>query len=205
MKTQIILSSFLFLLLFFVFACNEKSTEPYSTYSYSWQLKSDSMNFAVLVLDYETYTLEGGHFANYEIFNKDESNLPFDIYVQEPLDFGGITFMYTQTNDTLFTATVVWRGVGSITYPSYFLPADTFKIISNTVPKPDFLEIFEYFLDSDIDKLELKGDTVWSAIANLDIVNDFSQENFKAGIFLYPSSVGGFDPKSTKWIVFLCR
>jgi hypothetical protein len=195
----------LFSIVFFLILNCKKSTEPNTEYSYSWPLKSDSMNFAILVLDYETYTLEGGHFVNYEICNSNDTNLPFDIHVSEPLDFGGIIFEYSQTTDTLFRATVIWRGVGSIIYPSYLLPPDTFKINTNTITKPDSLEIFEYFLNYDKDELTLKCDTVWLAIDNLDIVRDFSQKLFKAGVFLYPPSVGGFDPKSAKWIVFLCR
>jgi hypothetical protein len=198
---RILLFSMVF---FLIFNC-KKSTEPHTEYSYSWPLKSDSMNFAILVLDYETYTPEGGHFANYEICNNNDTNLPFDIYVSEPLDFGGIIFEYSQTTDTLFRASVIWRGVGSIISPSYLLPADTFKMTTNTIPKPDSLEIFEYFLNYDKDELALKCDTVWLAIDNLDIVRDFSQKLFNAGVFLYPPSVGAFDPKSAKWIVFLCR
>jgi hypothetical protein len=163
------------------------------------------MNLAILVLDFESYSLEGGYFNTYEICNNCNSNLPFDIYIYEPLDFGGIIFKCSQTNDTLFRATVVWRGIGSIIYPSYFLPADTFQITNNVIPKPDSLELFEYFLNIDKSTLKLKSDTVWFAINNLDIVIDFSQELFKAGIFLYPPSVGGFSPKAAKWIVFLCR
>ena len=195
----------LFCIILFLASNCEKSTESCSEYSYSWPLKSDSMNFAILLLDLETYNLEGGHFANYEICKLNELNLPFDISVHEPLDFGGIVFKYSQTNDTLFEATVVWRGAGSIIYPPYFLSTNTFKSTTNTVPKPDSLEIFEYFLDFDKDVLRLKCDTVWSAIDNLDIVSDFSQKIYKAGIFLYPPSVGGFSLTSAKWIVFLCR
>lgn len=195
----------IFCIVFFLASYCEKSTESLSEYSYSWPLKSDSMNIAILVLNYETYSLEGGHFANYEDCNDKDSNLPFDVSVHEPLDFGSIIFKYSQTNDTLFQATVVWRGLGSIIYPSHLLFADTFKVVTNNTPEPDSIEIFEYFVDFDKNILKLKCDTVWSAINNVDIVSDFSQESFKTGIFLYPPSVGGFNPKSAKWIVFLCR
>jgi hypothetical protein len=163
------------------------------------------MNFAILILDYETYAIEGGHFGHYEICNLNQSYLPFDISVHEALDFGSVIFKYSQTNDTLFEATVVWRGIGSIIYPSYILSAGTFKNTMNIIPKPDSLEMFDYYLDFDKTALKLKGDTVWSAIDNLDIVSDFSQEIFNAGIFLYPPTLGGNISDYTKWIVFLCR
>ncbi len=76
---------------------------------------------------------------------------------------------------------------------------------SGVTTKLDSLELFEFFIDIDKSTLKLESDTVWFAIDNLEIVINFSQELFKAGIFLYLPSVGGFSPKSAKWIGFLCR
>ena len=46
-----------------ILKCSQ-STNSLSDYTYSWTLKSDSLNFAILTVNEETYTLDSGEFLN---------------------------------------------------------------------------------------------------------------------------------------------
>lgn len=168
----------------------------------SWQLKSDSMNLGILVSDYQTYTFEKGNFSTHQpCDNEDADSLPFIIDYVEPLDFGQITFLYSKNVDTLFHATTIWIGQGEITFPTDFLPADSFKTHQTNMTAP---VSFQYF-DIDItDSLfQKKADSAWNAVKSLQVVKDFSQHPYRVGVYIYSPSVGPSQPSVTKWIIFL--
>lgn len=194
----------IFSLVFLLFYC-KKTTTSMEKYSYTWPLMADSMNFALLVVEGETYKLESGHFAHYELCNNcGKDSLPFDITVLGAMNFDLFTIKYSLTSDTLFIALAYLDNSHShaIVYPEIFLPPDTFKVTNNIVQKPDSIEYFGYFTGMDKTTLKLKTDSVWTAINSLDIVNDFGQKDFQIGFFRFPESLYMND---AKWVVFLCR
>jgi hypothetical protein len=168
----------------------------------SWQMKPDSMNLGILVLDYQTYAFEKGNFSAHQpCGNEDADSLPFFIHYDPPLDWGGISFLYSKNLDTLFNATIIWMGRGEIGFPRGFLPADSFKIQQTAAAAPVSIQYFEF---GTFDTLfQKKADSAWNAVKLLQVVKDFSQHPYRVGVYLYPPSVGAFDPSVAKWIVFL--
>ena len=187
----------------FIIKCSE-STKSSSDYSYSWALKSDSMNFAVLTVDEETYTLDGGKFSHYQLCNNcGTDTLPFDISILAGRNFDIITIKYSLTYDTLFSALAYLDSHPHyISHPKFILLPDTFKLMENIVQKPDSVEYFGHFHGIDKTTLSLKSDSVWNAINSLDIVNDFSQANYQVGFFIFRNNPTYEGPE---WVVFLCR
>ena len=165
------------------------------------------MNLAVLVSDYLTYEFEKGALNYYrQCDGCDTDSLPFEVFYRPPGDFGDIMFSYTETGDTVFFGTIIWMGVGELTYPDNFLPSGRFGRLADAVRDPVSIEYFR--IDDPLDgrpEYEARADSAWANLKGLDIVLDFAASDYRVGIYLYPPSVGAFDPSEAKWIVFLYR
>lgn len=200
------MNKYLILLIIFASSCVNNLKEPQEEHLYSWPLLPDSMNLAILIVDYQTYEFEGGNLSYYPLCaNCDSDSLPFSITFISPGDFGEITFSYTETNDTLFRASIVWMGLGEILYPDEFVPADSFQTVQESIEKPELSEYFDYWLGLDESTFYAKTDLAWASISSIHITNDFATELFRVGFYLYTPSVGVFDPDPAKWIIFLYR
>lgn len=202
---------FTILSLFILLINCEKSKEPVSiNYNSHSFLKENSMNLAILIVDFNTYQFEGGTINYNDLCDScDTDSLPFSIDFIYPCDFGSIAFKYTHTGDTLFFATTVWHGMGQIIYPDTFLSPNSFRISQNSIIDPSSIEYFFYdpitlFLADST--LKVKADSAWNSVKHLDITMEFSNNQYRVGIYLYPPSVGLFIPDLAKWIIFLyCR
>jgi hypothetical protein len=170
----------------------------------SWQLKPDSMNLAILVSDYQTYAFEKGNFSTHQpCDNKDADSLPFKIEYIPPWDFGQISFLFSKYLDTLFRATIVWMGRGKIDIPQEFLPADSFKTQQSNVAAPVSVQYFNFDGPYPPENIHQQADSAWNTVKSLQVVKNFSQQPYRVGIYLYPPSVGAFQPSVAKWIIFL--
>jgi hypothetical protein len=168
----------------------------------SWSLKNDSMNLGILVLDYQTYAFEKGALSIHPPCDKEDADsLPFTIKYNPPYDFGDISFFYSLNQERLFYATIVWMGQGSITWPDFFLPADSFETQKSDIVPPLSVQYFSFGQPI----LLQQADSVWNAVKSLSVVKDFSRQPYRVGIYLYPPSVGAFQPSVAKWIIFLYR
>ena len=190
-----------------VSGCSDYTCQPCSDDESSlWHIEPDSMNVGVLLLDYQTYSLEGGNLSHYRSCGGcGADSLPFLVQVTEPMDFGGILFQHPTTGDSLFAATVIWMGTGRVLYPREFVPSDSFGVVCDGVPEPPDPERYDYFVFLSDDAMIAKTDSAWQAVQSLDIVDAFSQGDFRVGYFLYPRAVGMFAPGLAKWVVFLYR
>ena len=188
----------------FMICCKKTITYP-EKYVYAWPVLSDSMNLAIMIVESEKYALEGGYFSRYERCNHCETDsLPFDITIFGAHNFDIMTFEYSQTGDTIliFHTYLDNSHPHTIIYPEIFYPPEIYEIKNNHVQLPSSVEYFGYLTGIDESTLSLKTDSVWSVIDNLDIVNDYGQDDFQAGFFFFPQSS---DMNSAKWLVFLCR
>ena len=167
--------------------------------------KQDSTSIAILVVNFQTFSFEGARVLRYpQTSNTQDSGLPFVITQQNPSDFGWILFSYRPTGDTVLAASIVWHGQGRILYPNSFVPVDSFQVLGTSVLQPSSVERFVYLLTFSEDTLISMTDSVWASICKLDIVHDLDRANMRVGYYLYPPTVGLFDPSHAKWIVFLC-
>ena len=175
-----------------------------------WQIKEDSLNFAILVSNYQTYNIEEGNLSFYSSLDSVTGKIPMKYYYETPVDYGKMYFLYDKTNDTLFSGGVEWQGRGHVTYPKEFLPADSFEVLQTTIIPPKSIEYyFNLIPELDSANYKLKADSAWNNIKNLDIVNDFAKYSYRVGLCLYTPGIGvpvqgGFsDTVGAKWIIFL--
>ena len=193
----------------FLASCSEnpcRCVSPDEPACRDWPVLADSMNLAVLVLDYLTYTFEGGNLAYYEPCDGcDSDSLPFTVDFKPTWDFASILFTYKATGDTLFWAEIIWHGGGQILYPVAFTPADSFCTLSDSIAEPADPERFQFYPTLPPEELITKTDSTWAAVSTLDIVHAFAEGDFKVAYYFYPPAVGAFNPAVAKWIVFLYR
>jgi Secretion system C-terminal sorting domain len=192
----------LFLLL--IFLCN--SIYPQS----KWQIKKDSLNFAILVSNYQTYNFEEGKLSYYTAFDSVANKIPMKYYYETPVDYGRMYFLYDKTNDTLFSGGIQWQGKGQITYPKMFLPADSSGVLQTTITPPQSIEYyFNLIPELDSAEYKMKADSAWLNVNNLDIVNEFAKYSYRVGLCLYtpgigvPIDNGVSDTVGAKWVIFL--
>lgn len=193
-------------------SCSEDSTGPGKQSPARWRIDPDSLNFAVLVLDYLSYRFEGGDLSYYApCASCDQDSLPFLISSIQPGDFGWMLFRYSVTGDTLFYATAVWNGLGRIEYPREIAPPDSFGVKSRGVRQPPEPEYYIYYYQLYRDRNPspetiAATDSCWASISKLDIVRSFAQAGpFKAAYLAYHRRFGVFDITKSKWVVFLFR
>ena len=169
-----------------------------------WPLESDSMNLAILVVDYQDYNFEGGHFSIHAPCHScTADSLPFTVIIHPAGDFGDITFLYNYSLDTLFFATIIWMGTGQILYPENFLSPDSFAVTTDSINEPNAFEYFDYWQVWDPVEYQARVDTAWQVVNKLDITGQMANDDYYVGVYLYAPAVGAFDPDPAKWIFFL--
>jgi len=177
---------------------------PCDTTHRGWRLEPDSMNLAILALDFQTYALKG---VNLEYYRPGRGScpdsLPFDPDFRPTWDFGSILFRYSLTGDTLFSAGIVWMGRGKIRYPASFTSPDSFCVCEDEIAQPPDPRRYQFYARPPREVLIAKTDSAWAAVSSLDIVHAFAEGPFRIGYYLYPPVVGMFDPAAAMWIVFL--
>lgn len=175
------------------------------TFKSDTNLSQDHLNFVTLVVDYDTYEFEGGDLSYYQkCDNCTDDSIPFQILVNYPGDFGDIIFGIQNTMDTIFFASIIWMGYGQIYHPDNYHFDYPFNPINNQVPKPNVIEYYDMYGSKIYDDPTFiqSADLAWHKIDSLAITHLFSETNYKVGIYLYPPTVGGFDPLVAKWVIF---
>jgi hypothetical protein len=92
-------------------------------------------------------------------------------------------------------------GGGAITKPRTLSTPDSFSLVTTAVPLPVKIK---YFYHSSLTSSP-NIDYAWRKIEKLKIVNDLMEHICFMGLYLYPPSVGVFDPNAAKIIVFIFR
>ncbi|HBH06174.1 MAG TPA: hypothetical protein DDX92_06200 [Flavobacteriales bacterium] len=161
-------------------------------------------NVAVLMVDYTTYSFEGGNLNYYDCVNCDPNHILFDVFYQSPGDFGRISFDLNPSGENVFDGTIVWNGTGLLLYPTEISQAPPFTDIGAAINKPTDLIYFDVQGETTNDTLYTNpSDLVWDAVQDLGIVQAFDDAGYKSAIFLYTPGVGAFNPTVAKWVVFL--
>ena len=153
-------------------------------------------------VDVDTPAFDGGVEMNLRKLNGTLNEIPITTKFEGGGDFYSQTFTYGLMNDTVFHASVVWMGTGKIIYPGTFAPPKSFLTIAYNSPMPDSVHIFQGSPYSN-DQIKATFPNIWSRISNLAIVKTYLDHNAMIGLYLYPPTIGMYDPGSAKWIFFI--
>lgn len=167
-------------------------------------IKEGYVTIAILKVEYNSYDFNGGNISYHSCLNCPVDSIPFTIDYYPPGDFGGVTFKLSSQQDTVFDATIIWMGTGQIYQPGNFSLQAPFTNTNVAINKPHDLR----YINTDGSAVSNpnfinKADSAWNSIDSLEITKLFAERGFKAAIYLYPPTVGMFNPDVAKWIIFL--
>lgn len=153
----------------------------------------------ILKVDYNTNQFEGGK----EIpFTDTASNMTITNQYVPPGDFGSIKLTYQELNETLFEGTIVWMGLGQMSYPQNLLNANQFDRVLTTdyvAPISGFENVFNP------NNTTYNYNSIWTSVQSLVKVRQYlySNPNATVKIFLYTPSVGMGNPADWDWIIIM--
>ena len=152
----------------------------------------------LLKVDYTTNTFEGGKELT---FADSISGFTIETDYEAPSDFGWIKLNYAQANAPIFDGGIHWMGLGTLNYPTDFVPAANFEFVATA----DFITPsgFENLLNPNNE--EFNYQQPWSAVQGAVKVRQYllSNPGATAKIFLYTPSVGIGNPAEWDWIIIL--
>jgi hypothetical protein len=163
-------------------------------------LNDSSAYMGVFIVDYTDSSFEGGYMHELAPCG-DCDSLPLQMEYVSPGDFGRVDFKYNVTGEVVFGGTIIWMGTGRIEIPDTLFSPGSFAVESDTVSLAATVK--RYHHESLTSTLEI--DYAWKKIYNLNIVHDLMVRKSRVGLYLYPPSVGMFDPDKAKIIVFVFR
>ncbi len=163
----------------------------------------DSVKFAVIRLDYLTYSLKHIYYFQqpYQLDRpKEQERIYHDLFVRiiPAGDFGGTTIRNANTGKVIYEATTVWSGTGV-----HLFPTPEFEIGKpDTIitPIPGFFDIEnKFFVTGD----SAHADTAWQTAANFAPLKFFVAGQYGVFIYLHYFSIGASNPNTAEWIAIV--
>ncbi|MBI2258699.1 MAG: T9SS type A sorting domain-containing protein [Flavobacteriia bacterium] len=176
---------------------------PFSFNSQNNLIQENKVNVSVLLVDYNSPSFEGGNLSYYDCSNCSNDSLPFVINYVPPGDFGNIQFQLVD-GDTLFNADIIWMGMGQLFYPQTFTSQYpfTFSVIEHNINVPITYYDMNGQKTSDSTFIDEAQDAL-NILRLLSILDVYFALNYQIAVYLWPPTVGAFDPDAAKWVVFL--
>jgi hypothetical protein len=194
--------SLLALLAVLVAGCDDGSSRPVSP-SGRWIISDTLASVAVLQIDGATNRFEGGVVRQFAQRSTSVSDsMPLTFTYQGPADVGWSLLTYPETGDTVFFGYTVWAGHGDRVIPPELISPRSFAPAAGPISRPQSLTYYPAYVGTRPD-LRPQADSAWAAAQRLDVAVEFARRPYHAGVLFYPRSVGGFDPETADWIVFL--
>jgi hypothetical protein len=160
----------------------------------------DSKNKVLMLkVDYQTYEFEGG--IEYTFDQKTDS-FTIDVNYIYYTDPETITLTYRELNQTLFSGTLIWNGVGEMTTPQSLHSPDYFESVSSDdviFPSRGFTPMYAFLYEWDVEFYN-----VWMSIQHLEKVRKYLRSNpfQRIKVFVYtPRS--GYADSNTDYYIFI--
>lgn len=115
-----------------------------------------------------------------------------------PSDFGGVAVSHPCSGLVLFAGSIVWNGQGEQLYPAVPLPPDRLQRTSDQAPPPDRIDVVGTYVTD-----EEGGLAAWNSVRDLNLVKDLAVPPYSVVVYLYPRTVGMFDPDAADWVIFV--
>ncbi|MFN8495850.1 MAG: hypothetical protein U0350_50120 [Caldilineaceae bacterium] len=116
-------------------------------------------------------------------------------------DFGGLAVFDSCSGHILHAGAIVWMGRGEQIYPTNPLPPETITRTGQPASAPTLLDV----LSSPYAPPDGAEKQAWEAVADLNIIQEFATAPYRVLMYVYPRSVGIFDPSSADWVICVHR
>ncbi|MFQ5856047.1 MAG: hypothetical protein ACE5LU_10425 [Anaerolineae bacterium] len=126
----------------------------------------------------------------------------FVVLYEPAVDFGGVAVSHPCSGLVLFAGSVVWAGRGRQLYPADPILPEALEHTPEQAPPPQRIDIWG--LGGELEDVE-DGMAAWNSVRGLNLVKDLASAPYSVLVYLYPRSVGLFDPDSADWVIFVHR
>ena len=170
-----------------------------------WEVKPDSANIAILVVDAATFAFEGGQLSYFpRCAGCEGDSLPLHFSHSCEIDQGSLQVHYTPSGEPVLSGLIGWGPRGRITWPRSLLPSESFAVLETAVEEPSSPRRFVPAGRPSGDALAAVTASVWGAVSSLDVVHGFTSRGARVGYCLYAPGSGFYlGSRNSKWIVFL--
>jgi hypothetical protein len=153
----------------------------------------------MLKVGYTTNNFEGGKEFT---FKNPTQSFTIDSEYHAPGDFGSIKLIYRELDEPLFEGSIIWMGLGKMTFPSDLQAPSTFNsVLTADVVYP--VNGFENVFNLHHETYDYKQ--AWMSVQDLVKVREYlkSNPNQTVKIFLYTPGVGVGNPAEWDWIIYM--
>lgn len=123
----------------------------------------------------------------------------FVVLLMRPSDFGGVAVCDRCSGRVLFAGSVVWNGRGQQLYPVDPIASYALQRTSDQAASPRRIDVAGYGGDQE------DGLAAWDSVLELNLVKELASAPYSVLVYLYPRTVGAFDPVTADWVIFLQR
>lgn len=119
-----------------------------------------------------------------------------------PGDFGGVAISDPCSGLVLYAGSIVWAGGGEQLYPAAPIRSDALKRVSQQISPPRRVDVvIGPYADGD----EEGGIAAWNSVKDLNLVQEIASAPYSVLVYLYPRTVGMFNPANADWVILLYR
>lgn len=154
----------------------------------------------ILKVDFLTHQFEGAIERKVSSPYSSSDSIPLGVDFKVPGDFGHIKVWYEPNSDSLFSGSVIALGEGQLDYPNV-KPASQFTRNSSPLPMPDTTN-FRHLIPNWYNQ-NVKLDSIWNDLANLDVVAQYLGSDSEIAYFLYTPGVWTGDPATWDYYLFM--
>lgn len=119
-----------------------------------------------------------------------------------PGDFGGFAVSHACSGLVLYAGSIVFAGRGKQLYPAIPLPANSLQRSSGFIEPPQKLDLL---ITPSANSEQADAIKAWTSIQGLNLVRELATEPYRVFVYLYPRSVGMFNPSHADWVIFIER
>ena len=127
-------------------------------------------------------------------------------------DLGGFGVFYTCNSEILYAGSTIWDGKGEQIYSTSAIRSDAIEHSLEYSLEPQQVAVVigqnvNGFVDekSGLIASEESGLIAWEHIKDLNILEGFTFARYSVLVYLYPRSIGSFDPNSADWVILVHR
>ena len=118
-----------------------------------------------------------------------------------PGDFGGFAVSHRCSGLVLYAGSILWAGLGEQLYPANPIIFESLSRKPTTILPPQEIDVL---IGPQVSLIEdQSGIEAWHSIQDLNLVKSLTMSPYDVFVYLYPRTVGDFDPDKAVWVIFV--
>lgn len=123
-----------------------------------------------------------------------------------PGDFGGVAVSHPCSGLILYAGSIVWSGSGEQLYPAVAIDPGALEHTSRQVSTPQRIDVrIGPGVHLGAGEAKESGMAAWNSVKGLNLVQELASRPYSVLVYLYPRTVGMFDPARADWVIFVHR